>query len=111
MNTEKLKQKALAATPGPWVANQETCSLGEVCSVNQGGQPWFEICSADLFHDANNANDAAYIAAANPSTILALIAERDELLVALKDARRELAYAGRQEAHDAANAAIAKVEG
>lgn len=46
-----------------------------------------------------------------PEPVMELIRQRDELLAALKDARRELAYAGRQEAHDAANAAIAKAEG
>jgi len=35
----------------------------------------------------------------------------DELLKALKDARRELAYGARQKGHDAADAMIKKVEG
>ena len=36
--------------------------------------------------------------------------QRDELLAALNYARRELAYAGRQEAHDAVFAVVAKAE-
>lgn len=68
------------------------------------------------------ARDAAYIAAANPSAVLELIRQRDELLAALKEARELVddwgAYAPAymQEKHDLAgdldklDAAIASAE-
>lgn len=80
IDLDDLEAKCRAATPGPWKSNQETCSIGEVCSVNQGGQAWFEICSEDLFHESNNYNDAAYIAALNPAVNLELIATTPDLL-------------------------------
>jgi hypothetical protein len=43
--------------------------------------------------------------------LAAVEAQRDELLEALKDARRELAYGARQKGHDAADAMIKKMEG
>lgn len=122
MNIEELKRLAEAATPGPWY---------DRCGVLRGTGG--EVKPIATIYRAFN---SAYIAAANPDAVLELIAEveylrgknrehfdacigcdeelkratkqRDELLAALKDARRELAYAGRQEAHDAASAAIAK---
>jgi hypothetical protein len=101
----------------------------------------FGYIQPDYYMDCSPArvDIARHIAAANPAAVLELIdyidylrgknrehfdacigcdeelkrvtKQRNELLAALKDARRELAYAGRQEAHDAASAAIAKAEG
>jgi hypothetical protein len=73
--------------------------------------------------DVFRVNIARLIAAANPSAILELIQQRDELLAALKDARELVddwgayATAYMQEKHDLAgdierlDAAISKVEG
>ena len=80
MNVEELKQKALAATPGPWY---DRCGVlrgtgGEVKPI------------ATIYNGLNS----PYIAAANPAAVLELIAEvervtkqRDELLAALKSYR------------------------
>lgn len=72
MNTEQLKQAALAATPGPWFAMP-------ICEVSQ----WVDVVARDKVggyslpfvackHFDSEVN-AAYIAAANPATILALL--------------------------------------
>ncbi len=91
MNIDELEQLAKLATPGPW----------------QSGSDWIETTGDDAFDGdllirvAMNSRacsgDLQYIAAANPETILAMIAElreaekirlqRDELLAALKIAR------------------------
>jgi len=76
MNVEELKQKALAATPGPWY------DLAGVLRGTGGGiKP-----IATIYNGLNS----PYIAAANPATILALIAERDELAAKLDRAQAEI---------------------
>lgn len=74
-----LKELARAATPGPWKVVWST----EIVSQTDGPK----IASCDKFPkkelDAMAKNDAAYIAAANPSAVLALIEERDALRAGL----------------------------
>lgn len=85
MNITELKELAEKATPGPWLHEKENVHTGGVCSVNQGGEPWFEVWSPNWM-DApaqNNEADAAYIAAANPAAIL-------ELITQLEDAQGEI---------------------
>lgn len=80
MNITELKALAEKATPGPWLHEKENVHTGGVCSVNQGGEPWFEVWSPNWM-DApakNNEADAAYIAAANPAEILELIAQLED---------------------------------
>lgn len=66
MNLEELKAKALAATPGPWA----TLLLANGADVRaphaSGGSTW-------VAETRSNA-DADYIAHANPSAILKLVA-------------------------------------
>lgn len=78
MNTEELKRLAEDATPGPW--NIRPYVPGIDCGVDG----MFQVC-----HHAS-ARDAAYIAAANPAAVLELIRQRDELLIAAKDAHQVL---------------------
>lgn len=72
-----LKEKALAATPGPW-------------SVVTGKQRLVGPCPGKAVANCSYDNgpieeaNAAFIAAANPSTILSLLEERDRLRAALK---------------------------
>ena len=118
MNTEELKQKALKCygwrnASSAWL-HESGDGSAVVGNIDDSHDPAMrnpvavvDVTRYDGFQD-DSIELAQFYAAANPATILALIAERDELLAALKDARRELAYAGRQEAHDAASAAIAK---
>jgi len=76
MNVEELKQKALAATPGPWYDR-----AGVLRGTGGGIKP-----IATIYNGLNS----PYIAAANPATILALIAERDELAAKLDRAQAEI---------------------
>ena len=80
MNIEELKRLAEAATPGPWAH----------------GVTWIEHLGGivALGNTARSKQDVAYVAAANPAAILELIQQRDELLVALKDARDSIAVWG-----------------
>lgn len=60
----EIEAAARAATPGPWIAAEQT--HGE----------WFGIQSrAFALGTAFDASDAAHIAAASPDTVLALVAE------------------------------------
>lgn len=79
-NLEELKRLAEAATPGPWDVAVWTCGV-RGCEVKRG----IDRIGCDL-HFPN----AEFIAAANPAAILELIRQRDELLVALKDAHQVL---------------------
>ena len=70
MNTEQIKElRKLAedATPGPWAKRGYVPGIG--CGVDG---------VTAVAHHTNSA-DSAYIAAANPAAILALIAEIDSL--------------------------------
>ena len=70
MNTEELKRLAEAATPGPWYDR-----AGVLRGTGGGIKP-----IATIYNGLNS----PYIAAANPTAILELIWQRDELLAALK---------------------------
>ena len=67
MNTEQLKQAAMAATPGEWIAGSRTVIARESD----------ERSAMDLRLFGGNGKDhvanARYIAAARPATILALL--------------------------------------
>lgn len=80
----ELKKLAEYATPGPWVAQHP--NAGQRGSEVASGGGLNQVC-ADL-----GPTNALYIAAANPSTVLALLAEND--------ANKELADA-EQESYDA----------
>jgi hypothetical protein len=91
-DTDKLKGLALAATPGPWHwVNNETDqprqpgewraslrTVQEYPTHSVGPLPKF-IVQADEICGENMDANADFIAAANPATVLALLAERDEL--------------------------------
>jgi hypothetical protein len=108
MNIEELKRLAEAATPGPWYDR-----AGVLRGTGGGIKP-----IATIYNGLNS----PYIAASNPTAILELIRQRDELLAALKDAREMVddwgayATAYMQEKHDLAgdlerlDAAISKAE-
>ena len=108
--TDELEKLAMAATPGPWL--WETNKYGiqlysppnGKCTVMDfarrgmhGAQPRFSnrtgqplggvMLTADEIGDLNTNADASYIAAANPSAILEIIAEVKQLRVALEEIR------------------------
>jgi len=100
MNIEELKMLAEAATPGSWAH----------------GVTWIEHLGGivALGNTARSKQDVAYVAAANPSAILELIRQRDELLAALKALDRgcrDPRCIGVLHGLDLARTAIAKAEG
>lgn len=96
MNTEQLKQAALAATPGPWryfdlYANPEVRTINDAL-----------ITSVAPYR----IDEARYIAAANPAVILALL-ECVDALQRIADPRNTH-FAG--DAQVVARAALQKLE-
>lgn len=99
-DTDKLKRLAEAATPGPWSAEDWDDDFGEnrftvqatepeklspgQSSIWPGGIRCFRV--AETVEGERPIEDAAFIAAANPQAILALIAENERL----KDKNKEL---------------------
>lgn len=81
---KRLKRLAEQATPGPWRVNMKGHSYHEVARVND-----LEIAppnSVDLSHWTV---DAAYIAAASPDVVLALLDEIERLRAALTKANAQ----------------------
>jgi hypothetical protein len=76
MTPDELRTLAEAAMPGPW----EDGDI-EPGAVLHKGSVIFWVLSVGNADDS--ARDAAYIAAANPTAILALLDERDALRAAL----------------------------
>jgi hypothetical protein len=101
MNTEQLKQAALAATPGPWFAMPigEVSQWVDVVAHDEVGRYSLPFIACKHFDSEAN---AALIAAANPSTILALL----ECVDALRAIEK---YPGISEGR-AARAALQKLE-
>lgn len=79
-NLNRLKELAEAATPGPWSyePDDEGCSMGWIVSP-------CEMLAKIAGDSAQQAANAAYIAAASPQVVLGMIAERDEMVEAAKD--------------------------
>lgn len=110
VDIEELKRLAEAATPGPWVSHPNGY-YGAVCT-SADMSDWVAVAHGN--RRGNVLANEAYIAAANPTAILELIRQRDELLAALKALDR-----GCRDPHcigvlhglDLARAAIAKAEG
>lgn len=72
MNTEQLKQAALAATPGPWLyeTSKRPGSAGNYQLILSEDENSVAECYGTDHEDAANGR---YIAAANPAVILALL--------------------------------------
>lgn len=84
---DRLRELAEQATPGPWDAGQ----TGPFKSTIYRGAGYVGLVAADVEHA-----DAAYIAAANPSVILALLSERHadrERIAELEEGLENLANA------------------
>lgn len=80
---DELRAAAEAATPGPWRQTRTHRLIG-----NGYGAPW--VCEVDGSNECFSAN-SAFIAAANPATVLTLLSERDALLAALRETADDLA--------------------
>lgn len=77
--TNTLRELAEAATPGPWALDSDVTDSGlvdpkQVRYFDQTHKSW-----SNLVYCHWSPKDAAYIAAANPARILALMDERDKL--------------------------------
>lgn len=84
MDTRKLKLAAEIATPGPWKhwgAGGVHEVTAEFCTVVH----WSGFDQGQTTTNRQKRNNAAFIAKADPATVLALIEERDDLLEAIKD--------------------------
>jgi hypothetical protein len=82
-----LRDAAIAATPGPWVVR-----TGEVLTLDDDpihGLPTLIVSTDERADEAQAEADAAYIAAADPSTVLALIAELETLRAEVRHLRGE----------------------
>lgn len=88
MNTEELKKLAMAATPGPWVAEvswQSTFLEGKhdgkwairKSNTSFGFAPLAYVKGDKRITGGDGALNAQFIAAANPTAILALIEQHE----------------------------------
>lgn len=83
----ELKRLAEAATPGPWQVDGALSVMGDVKP-----ETWEEVCITGDFmgsdggeKKAQNEANARHIAAANPATVLRLLAHIETLAKAVKD--------------------------
>ena len=113
MNTEQLKQAAMAATPGEWIAGSRTVIARESDERSAMDLRLFGGNGKD--HAAN----ARYIAAARPATILALLECVDALRLYKNWCDAEKDHGGTsfwdrvemcREAESATDAALQKLE-
>ena len=109
MNTEQLKQAAMAATPGPWFAFKlySEPEVRTASDVFVASTPTYLV------------DEARYIAAANPATILALLECVDALRLYKNWCDAEKDHGGTsfwdrvemcREAESATDAALQKLE-
>lgn len=95
MNAEELKQKAMAiASLGHrFIAMENFDGSVDVCGFDNNDD-FFPLATVDLLYhekfDGQSMAVAAFYVSANPATILALIAERDELAAKLDRAQAEI---------------------
>lgn len=75
---EELRRKATAAMPGPWRWD-ENKQLVSDAEVDSEGDPETVINDPYVFHWRTGEDDRAYIAAANPAIVLALLDKIDAL--------------------------------
>ncbi|MBY9208787.1 ead/Ea22-like family protein [Pseudomonas aeruginosa] len=78
----ELRRLAKAATPGPWSCNRHWAIVGGPTLEFTNGAAQQQIamaCWQSWMHEEELRNNAAFMAAANPKTILALLDEIDRL--------------------------------
>ncbi|ALP47854.1 ead/Ea22-like family protein [Pseudomonas phage YMC11/02/R656] len=79
----ELRRLAKAATPGPWSCNRHWAIVGGPTLEFTNGAAQQQIamaCQQSWMREEELRNNAAFMAAANPKTILALLDEIDGLL-------------------------------
>ena len=109
----ELRALAEKATPGPWGAWIKSRTIQVDARGGDGKLPaiinWPGFDGNDMGQKANNAN-AAYIAAANPATLTAILDEYDRRGAALVDIR-DTPYAGPDWPREKARAALSQEAG
>ena len=85
MNLSELKKLAEAATPGPWVNMGDSPYLH--FDVSTKSRPWNTGVIGRFDYSLK---DMAYVAAANPQTILQMIAVMEQMAEALETCKREM---------------------
>ncbi|EKQ6319267.1 ead/Ea22-like family protein [Pseudomonas aeruginosa] len=81
-DTNKLKELAERATPGPWSCNRHWAIVGGPTIEFTNGAAQQQIamaCWQSWMHEEELRNNAEFIAANNPKTVLALLDEIDRL--------------------------------
>ncbi len=81
-DTNKLKELAERATPGPWSCNRHWAIVGGPTLEFTNGAAQQQIamaCWQSWMHEEELRNNAEFIAANNPKTVLALLDEIDRL--------------------------------
>jgi len=111
IDTTKLRELAMNATPGPWTATNRSDWSECVAEISD----WHVVPTLQQSELSNMDVDAAYISAANPATVLALLDELERTQgsvaitsAALSAAERELQ---RLRPIEAAARNLAKVKG
>lgn len=104
MNTEQLKQAAMAATPGEWIAGSRTVIARESDERSAMDLRLFGGNGKD--HAAN----ARYIAAARPATMLALLECVDALRMYVNKSNKRLKADEEYKIDEAGRAALQKLE-
>ena len=93
IDTTKLRELAMKATPGPWE------QINHIVFTETGDLEWV-VANA---RSGNSIIDAEYIAAANPATVLQLLDEVDRLRTIEAAARNLAKVKGRHHSEIAMN--------
>lgn len=82
VDTKKLRELAEAATPGPWIVSDK-----DVFSAITVGSSKTDVCTFDIYEHRPDecAEDAAFVAAANPQTVIALLDEIERLRIVARE--------------------------
>ena len=96
IDTTKLRELAMKATPGPWLLRATEWNLYLVQSGREGDGSIVDTAYS-------RRNDIDYIAAANPATVLALLDEIDRLRTIESAARNLAKVKGRHHSEQAMN--------
>ena len=109
MNTEQLKQAAMAATPGPWLyeTSKRPGSAGNYQLILSEDENSVAECYGTDHEDAANGR---YIAAANPAVILALLECVDALRMYVNKSDQRLKADEEYKIDKAGRAALQKLE-
>lgn len=110
LNLDDLEAKAKAATPGPWEDVSELAPDLDRYSRSIYSEGYKGLLIGRISQNGAHDADAAFIATANPATVLALIARIRELEAREADVRDELKLAYENVANEQGNGIDAGLE-